>query len=82
MTNGAKMIKISVMKKITKNMTIEKVLKIDQGLADILMGFGMHCIYCPMSLMETLEEAAAVHEIDCDFLVQKLNEHLQNKNAK
>ena len=76
------MIKISVMKKITKNMTIEKVLKIDQSLADILMGFGMHCIYCPMSLMETLEEAAAVHEIDCDFLVQKLNEHLQNKNAK
>ena len=69
-------------KKITKDLTIEKVLKIDESLADILMGFGMHCIYCPMSLMETLDEAAAVHEIDVDFLVQKLNEHLENKNAK
>ena len=69
-------------KKITKDLTIEKVSKIDESLADILMGFGMHCIYCPMSLMETLEEAAAVHEIDVDFLVQKLNEHLENKNAK
>lgn len=68
-------------KKITKDLTIKKVLKIDESLADILMGFGMHCIYCPMSLMETLEEAAAVHEIDVDFLVQKLNEHLENKNA-
>lgn len=68
-------------KKITKDLTIEKVLKTDESLADILMGFGMHCIYCPMSLMETLEEAAAVHEIDVDFLVQKLNEHLENKNA-
>lgn len=69
-------------KKVTKDLTIEKVLKIDESLADILMGFGMHCIYCPMSLMETLEEAAAVHEIDVDFLVQKLSEHLENKNAK
>lgn len=70
------------MKKISKTMTIEKVLKMDQSLADVLMGFGMHCIYCPMSLMETLEEASAVHEIDCDFLVEKLNQHLKNKNAK
>ena len=70
------------MKKINKTMTIEKVLKMDQSLADILMGFGMHCIYCPMSLMETLEEASAVHETDCDFLVEKLNKHLKNKNAK
>ena len=33
------------MKKISKTMTIEKVLKMDQSLADVLMGFGMHCIY-------------------------------------
>ena len=63
-------------------MTIEKVLKMDQSLADILMGFGMHCIYCPMSLMETLEEASAVHETDCDKKKKKLNQHLKNKNAK
>ncbi len=62
-------------KEITKNMTIKQVLKLDESLADILMGFGMHCIYCPMSQMETLEEAASVHEIDVDFLVKKLNEN-------
>lgn len=58
---------------ITKNMTIKEVLKIDETLADVLMGFGMHCIFCPMSQMETLEEAAQVHEIDIDFLIKKLN---------
>lgn len=62
-------------KKITTNMTIKDVLEIDQTLADVLMGFGMHCIFCPMSQMETLEEAAQVHEIDVDFLVKKLNEN-------
>ena len=56
-------------------MTIKDVLEIDQTLADVLMGFGMHCIFCPMSQMETLEEAAQVHEIDVDFLVKKLNEN-------
>ncbi len=69
-------------KNITKNMTVEKVLKLDEDLAEVLMGFGMHCIYCPMSLMETLEEAAKAHEIDVDFLVQKLNDYLKQKNAK
>lgn len=66
-------------KNITKNMTIKAVLETDSSLADVLLGFGMHCIYCPMSQMETLEEAAQVHEIDVDFLVKKLN---QNKSSK
>ena len=60
---------------ITKSMTIKTVLEIDESLSDVLMGFGMHCIYCPMSQMETLEEAAKVHEIDINFLIRKLNEN-------
>lgn len=70
-------------KKITTNMTIKDVLEIDQTLADVLMGFGMHCIFCPMSQMETLEEAAQVHEIDVDFLVKKLmkTKAAQNKRC-
>ena len=71
--------KIMVMKKkvkqITKNTTIKDVLEMDESLAEILLGFGMHCIYCPMSQMESLEEAAGVHGIDVDFLVKKLNEN-------
>lgn len=58
---------------ITKDMTIKSVLETDETLAEVLLGFGMHCIYCPMSQMETLEEAAEVHGIDVDFLVKKLN---------
>ncbi len=58
---------------ITKDMTIKDVLEMDETLAEVLLGFGMHCIYCPMSQMETLEEAAEVHGIDVDFLVKKLN---------
>lgn len=58
---------------ITKDMTIKDILEMDETLAEVLLGFGMHCIYCPMSQMETLEEAAEVHGIDVDFLVKKLN---------
>ena len=64
------------MKKINKDMTIADVLAIDEKLKDILMGFGMHCFSCPFALCETLEEAAEVHEIEIDFLVEKLNEAL------
>ncbi len=59
---------------IKKTMTIGEVLKIDENLADILMGFGMHCFGCPVSQMESLEDAAAVHGVDVDLMVQKLNE--------
>lgn len=62
--------------KITKKTTIKKVLDIDENLADVLMGFGMHCIYCPMSQLESLEEAAQAHGIDVEFLVKKLNENI------
>ena len=62
------------MEEITKDWTIGEVLQENEDLADVLMGFGMHCFSCPMSQMETLEEAAAVHGIDIDFLVEKLNQ--------
>lgn len=63
-------------KEITKDMSIGEVLKIDENLADVFMGFGMHCLYCPMSQLESLEEASSVHEIDVTLLVKKLNEKL------
>lgn len=62
------------MSKITKNMTIAEVLEQNSNLQDVLMGFGMHCFSCPCALAETLEEAAEVHEIDVDLLLEKLNE--------
>lgn len=60
--------------KITKDMTLGQLLDLNEGYGDILMGFGMHCFGCPMSRMETLEEAGQVHGIDIDYMLEKLNE--------
>ncbi len=62
--------------KITKDMTIGDVLKKNKNLAEVFLGFGMHCISCPISLMETIEEAAMVHDVDLDFLLKKINENI------
>ena len=43
----------------------------------MLQGFGMHCVHCPMSQMETLEEAGTVHDIDIDLMVKKLTEDMK-----
>lgn len=59
---------------ITKTMTIGEVMNMDPNVAPILMGFGLHCFGCPMSQMETLEEAAQVHGIEADVLVEKIQE--------
>ncbi len=64
---------------ITKYMNIRKIIEIDEGLADILMDAGMHCLGCMMSHFENLEQACAVHGIDADALVDALNEYLENK---
>ena len=64
-------------KNITKDMTIGEVLQHDEKLADVFMGFGMHCVSCPVSQMETVEEACVVHGMDPDFVLKKLNENVK-----
>lgn len=60
-------------------MKIEKTTKIGELLqafpekAEILLEAGMHCLGCPASQSESLEEACQVHGIDVDELVEKLN---------
>ena len=66
-------------KTINKDMIIADMLQIDPGIAAILMASGMHCVGCPASQGESLEEAAMVHGMDCDELVTKINEYLANK---
>ena len=60
-----------------KDMTIGEVLKTNPNLEEVFLGFGMHCVSCPVSQMETVEEACQVHGVDVEFLLKKLNE---NKN--
>ena len=65
------------MRKISKDMIIADLVAIDQNIIVILMRAGMHCIGCPSSQMETLEEAAAVHDIEIDLLLARLNAFLE-----
>jgi hybrid cluster-associated redox disulfide protein len=64
------------MAKVTKQMLIGQLLTLDANIAPILMRAGMHCLGCPSSQMESLEEAAAVHGLDADILVQQINDFL------
>lgn len=62
-------------KKFTKDTTIGEILREDEKLKDVLLGFGMHCFGCPMSQMETIEEASQVHQVDIALMLEKLNEN-------
>ena len=64
------------MAQVTKDMQIGQLLQLDHNIAVILMRAGMHCIGCPSSQMESLEEAAMVHGMDADLLVQQINDFL------
>ena len=61
------------MSRVTKDTMIGELLQIDANVAPKLLNIGMHCLGCPSSQMETIEEAAAVHGIDADDLVEELN---------
>ncbi len=63
---------------ISKEMLIGELLQVDENMAQILMGAGMHCIGCPSSQMESLEEACMVHGIPVK-LVSVINEYLAQK---
>ena len=61
---------------ISKNTTIGELLQTNPEVAPILMEIGMHCLGCPSSQMESIGEAAMVHGIDADLLVEKVNAHI------
>lgn len=61
---------------VEKTMTIGALLQAAPDVAEILLGIGMHCLGCPCSQGESLEEAAMVHGIDADALVEKINAFL------
>ena len=58
---------------ISKDMLIGALVQMDDCVAPILMRAGMHCLGCPASQEETLEEACEVHGIDVQELVEELN---------
>ena len=58
---------------ITKDMVIHEIIHAREDAAEILIAHGMGCVGCPSAQMETLEEAAAVHGINLDDLLEALN---------
>lgn len=69
------------MAQVSKTTMIGELLQINQNVAPVLLNIGMHCLGCPSSQMETIEQAAQVHGIDPDALVNEINEFLEKNPA-
>lgn len=63
---------------ITKQTTMGEMLQYDPGIAYILMQSGMHCVGCPSSIGESLEEACMVHGLDADEVMASIQEYLKS----
>ena len=64
---------------ITKNSIIGDVLDAYPETAEYFFEIGMHCLGCPASRGESIEQACAAHGTNCDELVEKLNKYFENK---
>ena len=70
------------MTSITKDMTSGDILDADRETIPFFLEMGMHCLGCPASRGESVEEACAVHGVDADELVKKINDFLASKSSK
>lgn len=66
-------------KTITKDDLIGDILDMDRGTAQFFLDMGMHCLGCPASRGESVEQACAVHGVDPDKLVEKINAFLADR---
>ena len=67
------------MAQINRQTVIGDILDLDGTTAPFFLEMGMHCLGCPASRGETIEQACVVHGVDADELVAKLNAHLADK---
>ena len=66
---------------ITKDSLIGDVLDANPDLAEYFFEIGMHCLGCPASRGESIEQACMVHGADADKLVADINTFLESKNG-
>lgn len=64
--------------KVTKDSIIGDILDADKDAAVFFFEIGMHCLGCPRSRSESIEDACKAHNADCDELLKKLNSHFGN----
>ncbi|MBQ5406304.1 MAG: DUF1858 domain-containing protein [Oscillospiraceae bacterium] len=67
---------------ITKETTMGQMLEYDMGIAYVLMQCGMHCVGCPSSIGESLEEACIVHGLDADAVMAQIQDYLDSRPAE
>lgn len=65
--------------KSQKQSTMGEMLQYDMGIAYVLMEAGMHCVGCPSSIGESLEEACMVHGLNADEVMANIQEYLNAK---
>lgn len=65
---------------VTKDTIIGDILDMDRTTAPFFLDMGMHCLGCPSSRGETLEEACMVHGVDVNELIKKLNDHMAQQD--
>ena len=73
MTRFASLVRKGNINMVTKDMLIGEIIQMNEKYPEILLEAGMHCLGCPASAGESLEEACAVHGIDVEELLEKLN---------
>lgn len=67
------------MAKITKDTVVGDILDIAPETAPAFLEIGMHCLGCPASRNETVEQACQVHDVNVEELVQQLNSLIKEK---
>lgn len=65
---------------VTKDTIIGDILDFDQTTAPFFFEMGMHCLGCPASRGETIEQACEVHGVNAEELINKINSYLSKKS--
>lgn len=58
---------------ITKEMTIEEIIRRHPQTIPVFRRFGLDCMECQIASFEALEHGAGVHKIDIEQLLAELN---------
>ena len=61
---------------INKKTLIGEIVNRDPETAEVLLGIGMHCLGCPASQAESLEDACAVHGVDPESVIKAINDKI------
>lgn len=67
---------------ITKDTIIGEILDIAPETAPLFLSIGMHCLGCPSSRGETVEEACMVHGVNCEAFLEQVNKFIAANQAK